>query len=81
MNNCLCICTGFALIEEETGVWYPADLFQKGEVFIVNASGAGCVGDISYSKQASFSAHGGHFERRGVFVFDKDELAMNSTLS
>ena len=67
-----CLITGVTLFNSETGEWKPADLFQLGTNYIVNASGPWQPQRPLRRGEKTFSFsfnQDKHFTRRNVYVF------------
>lgn len=69
-----CIVTGIWLIDPESGCW-PADLFQQGDVYIINANmngdGTGRPG------LRNITLTGEYWMRRGVYVVNREDTTLS----
>lgn len=74
-----CIITGVTLYNLDEGWSKPADLFQFGNRFIVNASGEGYYTVPALTdKLFTFTTNDEYFERRNVYIFPRRKTFLNS---
>ena len=79
-----CIITGVTLVFPEGSECCVGDLFQQGDIYIMNAntdrSGDGRrlpVEQSIYGRTVRLVNHDCYFERRGVFVFSRFSCELN----
>lgn len=72
-----CIITGVVLVPEACeAAGYPADLFEMGEMYIINANVSGEPMQIGHAAR-TITLVGNYWERHGVYVVAKSEAVLN----
>lgn len=78
-TNPECIITGVVLVIDDTA--RPADLFEMGDIYIVNASGEGYPLPLAVGVEHRNSidlTNAPYFERRNVFVVHRSQAKLNA---
>lgn len=77
-----CIITSAALIDDEQPRWLPGDLFDLGSHYLFNANFRS--GQLDWIDLQNVPAHGRtfktfgrHWERRGVFIIEKENIELS----
>lgn len=82
-----CIKTGCALMVEDYNGWAWGDLHAQGDTYIFNAvcrRGEAVINEVPLTEEAmliTLLPEGHYFERRGVYVFNRNDAVPSKALN